>query len=117
MVSSVINRFQAVKKQSEVFQLFIPRWIHQAGPSTSRPVPISRREELKVSVGPRFPLRKDRSIAPSPSLQGASLTSGQLLLLVQLKKISPDARCLPSQHTHMGPKGVALGLIFGAYLG
>lgn len=100
-MSSIIDGFQAVKKQSEVFQLFIPRWIHQAGPSTSRPVPISRREELKVSVGARLTPRKDPSVAPSPSLQGAS----------------PDARCLPSQHTHMGPKGVALGLIFGGHMG
>lgn len=46
-VSSVVDSFQAVKKQLEAFQQFIPRRVHQAGPSTSRPVPISRREELK----------------------------------------------------------------------
>lgn len=58
-VSTVIDRFQAAKKQSEPFQQFIPRRVQQTGPSASRPVINSRREEQKASVAVHIHLHKD----------------------------------------------------------
>lgn len=36
-ISTIMDRFQVAKKQSQVFRQFISRWVQQAGPSTSRP--------------------------------------------------------------------------------